>query len=82
MTDTELFEQLTPREREYARYLLEGADCTDREIAAAMSISHRSVRRYATALFDITGADNRTALAVRLMRRPGLLKLLGVTGAD
>ena len=70
-----LYERLTPRERDYARLLVTG-QTTNNGIADAMGVSHGWINRYATSLFDKTGMDNRTELALFIVRHPELEELL------
>jgi DNA-binding CsgD family transcriptional regulator len=56
---------LTPREAEIALLLARGA--SDREVAAALSISHHTVRKHAEHIFAKLGLHTRKALALRLM---------------
>ena len=58
---------LTPRERDVLRLLVEGR--TDREIAAALFISHRTVMRHVSGILAKLGADNRTAASNLAVRR-------------
>jgi DNA-binding NarL/FixJ family response regulator len=58
---------LTPREREILRFLCEG--CSDREIAAALHISPRTVGGHVTNLLAKLGVESRTAAAAFAVRR-------------
>jgi DNA-binding CsgD family transcriptional regulator len=61
-------ESLTRRERDVAREVADGA--TDREIAAGLGISHRTVQKHLEQAYRKLGLTNRTSLAaaVRLPR--------------
>jgi DNA-binding NarL/FixJ family response regulator len=61
-----LASNLTPRERDVLRLLMEGR--SDREIAAELFISHRTVARHVTGIFTKLGVSNRTAAATLAMR--------------
>jgi len=58
---------LTPRELDVLRLLVEGR--SDREIAAALSISHRTVMRHVTGILAKLGVENRTAATSLALRR-------------
>ena len=58
---------LTPRELEVLRLLVEGR--SDRQIAAALSISHRTVMRHITHLLAKLDVESRTAAATQAVRR-------------
>ena len=75
-TDEEIFNLLTNRQRQVAKLLISGSPCDNLSIAEAMGLRYESVRALMTDLLNITGMDNRTALAVFLLRRPGLTALL------
>lgn len=53
--------RLTPRQREVARLAATGA--TNRQIAAALSVSIDTVKKHLTAVFAQLGCDSRTQLA-------------------
>ena len=76
MTDEEVFNSLTNRQRQAAKLLIRGGPCDDAAIAAAMGLQYESVHGLLARVFDATGMDNRTALAVFLLRRPGLTAML------
>lgn len=61
---------LTPRELDVLRLLVEGR--TDKEIGAALFLSHRTVMRHVTGILAKFGVENRTA-AARLADRDGLI---------
>jgi DNA-binding NarL/FixJ family response regulator len=61
---------LTPRELEVLRLLVEGR--TDKEIGAALFLSHRTVMRHVTGILTKLGVENRTA-ATHLAVRHGLV---------
>src|SRR5262249_44002561 len=58
--------RLTPRERDVLRLLAEGR--SGREIAAALSLSTRTVGRQLTHLPDKLGVESRTAAAAFALR--------------
>jgi DNA-binding CsgD family transcriptional regulator/tetratricopeptide (TPR) repeat protein len=58
---------LTRRERQVLRLLVEGH--SDREIAAQLSISHRTVGRHLTGIYTKLGVANRTAAATLAVRQ-------------
>ena len=60
--------RLSPREREVLRLLAEGK--SNKEIAAALRITERTVKFHVTSLFNKLGAENRTQ-AVALARERG-----------
>ncbi|MGH2560748.1 MAG: tetratricopeptide repeat protein [Thermomicrobiales bacterium] len=62
--------RLTPREVEVLRLLAAGR--ADREIAAALFISHRTVHHHVASIFAKLGVTSRTA-ATRIARDAGLL---------
>jgi predicted ATPase/DNA-binding CsgD family transcriptional regulator len=57
---------LSPREREVLRLLAEGK--SDREIAAALSLSYRTVTSYVTSVLNKLGLGSRTAAAAHAIR--------------
>ena len=59
--------RLTRREREVLRLLVDGR--SDREIAAALSISHRTVARHMTGILSKLGVSSRTAAATLAVRQ-------------
>jgi predicted ATPase/DNA-binding NarL/FixJ family response regulator len=61
---------LTPRELEVLRLLVEGR--SDKEIGAALFLSHRTVMRHVTGILTKLGVENRTA-ATHLAVRHGLV---------
>ncbi len=58
---------LTRREREVLRLLVDGR--SDREIGAALSISHRTVARHMTGILSKLGVASRTAAATLAVRQ-------------
>jgi predicted ATPase/DNA-binding CsgD family transcriptional regulator len=58
---------LSPREREVLRLLAEGQ--SDREIAAELSLSYRTVTSYVTGIFNKLGVSSRTAAVASAIRR-------------
>ena len=58
---------LTRREREVLRMLVDGR--SDREIGAALHISHRTVARHMTGILSKLGVSSRTAAATLALRR-------------
>jgi non-specific serine/threonine protein kinase len=58
---------LSPRELEVLRLLTEGR--TDREIAASLSVSERTVHRHVTAVLSKLRVETRTAAATLAVRR-------------
>jgi DNA-binding NarL/FixJ family response regulator len=75
VTDSELYAKMTGRQRVVAALLISGT-VRDIDIARAMGVTDRYIRKPITALFDLTGMDNKTELALFIVRRPGLEKLL------
>ena len=75
-TDEELFNSMTKRQREVAALLISGEGCDSRSMSARLGLRGDGVRKYLSALCALTGMDNRTALAVFLLRRPLLTALL------
>lgn len=65
-------EPLTPREEQVLRLMAEGK--TNKEIAAQLSITERTVKFHVGAIFGKLGATNRTE-AVRLAAQRGWVKL-------
>jgi DNA-binding NarL/FixJ family response regulator len=59
-------DNVTAREREIARMVAEGL--TDREIAAHLRVSRRTVDRHLRNVFDKVGVANRAALAAYAVR--------------
>lgn len=57
---------LSPRERDVLRLLAEGK--SDREIAAALSLSYRTVTSYVTSVLNKLGLASRTAAAAHAIR--------------
>lgn len=76
MTDEEIFNALTNRQRQVAKLLISGSPCDNASIAEVMGLTGESVHALLAHLFDTIGLDNRTALAVFLLRRPGLTAML------
>lgn len=66
------YEGLTPREREILKYIAE--DMKNKEIAALLSISVRTVQAHRTNLMDKLGARDRTEL-VKYAIRKGIINL-------
>ena len=56
---------LTARERQVADWL--GAGKTDRDIAAILGMSHRTVQKHLQHLYEKLGVETRTAAVVRAM---------------
>jgi DNA-binding CsgD family transcriptional regulator len=54
---------LTPRERQVVEWLAAGK--TDRDIAAILGCSHRTVQKHLQRVYDKLGVETRTAAAVR-----------------
>jgi DNA-binding NarL/FixJ family response regulator len=75
MTDDELYAQMTPRMRDFARILITGPT-DDAGIAAVMGVRLRSTAHITSRLFELTGMSNRTELALFIVRRPKLEQLL------
>ena len=57
--------RLSARRRQCAEMVAEG--WTNKEIAAAMGISEKSVANYLYAVYNATGCDNRTQLALLMV---------------
>lgn len=57
---------LTPRQAQIARLIMEGL--SNKEIAARLFLSTGTVKTYIVHIFCRTGANNRTDLAVSLLR--------------
>ena len=64
---------LTDRERELCLLLIQGM--TNQMIADELAISTETVKRHMTNIFDVTGMDNRTALAVWVLDHPEVFKV-------
>ena len=75
-TDEEIFSSLTNRQRQAAKVLIGGGPCDNLSIGSVLGLQYESVRSLLSHVFDATGMDNRTALAVFLLRRPRLTALL------
>ncbi len=58
---------LPPRQREVVSLIADGK--TNREIAEALCISEGTVKNYVTRILEVTGASDRTKLAVLLVRQ-------------
>jgi DNA-binding NarL/FixJ family response regulator len=69
---SELFEPLTSREQEVLNHLAEGS--TNKEIAAELFITERTVKFHVSSILSKLGAGNRTE-AVRIAAHNGLVKL-------
>jgi len=65
--DISPYDQLTRREADVARHIVEGR--SNRDIAAALGISEGTVKIHLHAIYSKLGVDNRTAVAIMLMRR-------------
>lgn len=63
--------QLTPREIEVLRLVCEGLEYE--EIAAALGISSRTVKRFVSSLLEKTGYSNRTRLAIAVTKKNFIL---------
>ena len=61
------YEQLSPRERAVMYLVAEG--CTNKEIAAKLSVSVRTVERHRTSLMNKLGLQNRAQLVSYAVRR-------------
>lgn len=70
--EKESYNGLTPREREILRYIAEGKQ--NKEIAALLGISVRTVQSHRTNLMDKLGAHDRTEL-VKYAIRKGIVDL-------
>ena len=70
-----LFNSLRPRTRQVAK-LLVTTSTTDQAIATVMGTHTSVVHRAITELLDATGMDNRVELALYIVRRPELERLL------
>ena len=57
---------LSPREREVLALVIDGS--SDREIAAALFISHRTVMRHVSSILDKLEVPTRTAAATAALR--------------
>jgi DNA-binding NarL/FixJ family response regulator len=66
VTDRAARSGLTPRELEVLRLLAEGR--SDREIAAALFIGHRTVMTHVANILNKLGVDSRTAAATHAVR--------------
>lgn len=62
MNAHDIISRLSARRRECA--ILAAQGLTNREIGAAMKISEKTVANYLYAVFNATGCDNRTQLAL------------------
>ena len=70
--EPELYEALTPREREVLEVLAQGL--SNRAIASRLAISEHTVKFHVSSIFAKLGAENRTD-AVRRGVRLGLIVL-------
>jgi DNA-binding NarL/FixJ family response regulator len=70
--DSPVARQLTDREMEVLRWLAQGK--SNKEIAAALSISERTVKFHVSSILSKLNADNRTE-AVTLAAQQGLVNL-------
>ncbi|MDR1043302.1 MAG: response regulator transcription factor [Clostridiales Family XIII bacterium] len=61
--EEDIFEELTPREREVARLVAEGR--SNAEIAAELFISNGTVRNHVSTILEKAGLEHRTQIAVR-----------------
>jgi DNA-binding NarL/FixJ family response regulator len=61
--EEDIFEELTPREREVARLVAEGL--SNAEIAAELFISNGTVRNHVSTILEKAGLEHRTQIAVR-----------------
>jgi DNA-binding NarL/FixJ family response regulator len=59
------FDGLTTREREVARHISAGK--SNRDIAALLDISHRTVEHHVAAIFSKLGVDSRLQIALRFV---------------
>lgn len=62
--------RLSPRERDVLRLLVEGS--SNKEIAAALKVTERTVKFHVTSIFNKLGAENR-AQAVTIAHQRGLI---------
>ena len=67
-SDDQPVESLTPRERDVHRLLAEGLG--DRDIAAALTISRRTVETHVSSILHKLGVQNRTEAALRYRDEP------------
>jgi DNA-binding NarL/FixJ family response regulator len=74
--DEEIFSRMTSRQRQVAKVIISGEGCDDLSMSARLGLRKGGLRKHVTALLDVTGTDNRTALAVFLLRRPVLTALV------
>ncbi len=65
----DLVEELTPQELRVAMLVVEGA--TNREAAAALFMSPKTVEVHLTRIYRKLGVRSRTQLACELLRQPG-----------
>lgn len=65
--DPELYEALTPREREVLEALAEGL--SNRAIALKLGITEHTVKFHVSSIFGKLGAENRTDAVRRAVRR-------------
>ena len=63
-----LWEHLTDREREVGRWIVQGA--SNREIAAQLKITERTVKAHLAAMFDKLEVRDRLQLAIKLGQAP------------
>jgi DNA-binding NarL/FixJ family response regulator len=70
----ELFYNLPPRVKKVLVYLAEGKELD--EIAKARHLTYESVRQYLLKAYLRTGINRRVALAVFIVRRPEIEKML------
>jgi DNA-binding NarL/FixJ family response regulator len=74
------FTALSPREREVVEQVAQGR--TNREIAAALFLSEKTIASHLARIFDKLGVRSRAALATIITRESGKQDIAGTDDAD
>ena len=77
MKDEEIYERLTPRQREFVAAMLNGA-LSDKELMTALDAGQAGVRAALKRIMSALHVDSRVALAMLIGNRPRLNAMLDI----